>query len=482
MNKTNHSKFLTLSLIPLAIAISACGSSDDGGISGSGSPTVVDSTGNMDSVAAPADSTDTNASPGDTDADGNTGTDTTDIDGTTNNTDTDGTTDNTDTDDTTGNTNPTDTTDTTDNTSDPLSDSSVVTGSDRGLLATATPQFKWDAVEGADSYQIRMFEQEGNPLTYIAGTDACAGTECSATPTAAYHDNIISWKVDALSGGQILQSTDNGNYATPRSFALTPETSNAEVCEIWPSISYDDVIVLNNIWNNRTMTNPNWTQQISAVQSSEGVTTPTWDYNWLTRTDGPESDVKAYPQIIYGNKLGTHVSADKSVTGLPEVANNLPEFVVDFGYTETFNGEVERNVALESFFHDSCNITGPCDFDDNRAFEMMIWVETPNEKKPGSLAATGVEIDNRLWDVYIKPGNFIGYIAFTAQTGFGNGGTINWNRFVEWTIAWTQENYLAEGILPLNPDMCMAAIEMGTEMWWGEGSFTLDRFDVSFDR
>jgi len=45
-----------------------------------------------------------------------------------------------------------------------------------------------------------------------------------------------------------------------------------------------------------------------------------------------------------------------------------------------------------------------------------------------------------------------------------------------------QENYIAEGILPLNPDMCMAAIEMGTEMWWGEGSFTLDRFDVSFDR
>ena len=360
-----------------------------------------------------------------------------------------------------------------------VSGNTLSIGSDRGLLSTATPQFQWDAVEGADAYQILMTEREGNQLTYTAETDMCAGTSCNATPTAAFHNNAITWQVDALSGGQIIQSSSVGSYETPRSFVLTPETSNEAVCEIWPSVSYDDIILLNNIWNNRSLTSDAWTQSISANQTSTGVTKPSWSYNWLSRTDGPESEVKAYPQIVYGNKLGTHVSADKSVTGLPEEASNIPELTIDFEYTEEFNGQVERNVALESFFHSSCNITGPCDFEDNRAFEMMVWVENPDEKKPGDLALTGVMIDDRLWDVYIKPNSNKEYIAFTAHEEFGGSGTLNWNRFVEWTMQWTAENHEALGIDQLSPELCMAAIEMGTELWWGEGSFTLEKFEVT---
>ena len=238
------------------------------------------------------------------------------------------------------------------------------------------------------------------------------------------------------------------------------------------------MIVLNNIWNARAVGSTAWTQKIAATESDTGGPIASWTYDWLDESDGDRTAVKAYPEIIYGNKLGTHISAPKEVTGLPETASNLPEFTVDFAFTETLVDNVERNVALESFFHSSCNITGPCDLDDNRAYETMVWVVNPESNRPGDLALTGVSIDNRLWDVYIKPRSDKKYIAFTAQTPFTEG-TLQWNRFVEWTIQWTTENSEALQINALTPNLCMAAIEMGTELWWGKGSFTLDKFEVT---
>ena len=359
-----------------------------------------------------------------------------------------------------------------------LTVSNSVTDGAAGLLSDATPQFEWTAVDGADRYRLVLTEAEGNQITFNSSTDVCDGTNCSVTPTAAFHHNTIDWRVDALSGNEVLQSAANGSYVTPRSFDLTPETSNASVCSIWPSVSYDDVIVLNNIWNARQVNSDEWTQTIAATESDTNGPVASWSYDWLTEADGDRTAVKAYPEIIYGNKLGTHESASKAVTGLPENVTSLPEFSVDFAFTETFDGDVERNVALESFFHDSCNITGPCDLEDNRAYEMMVWVVNPESNRPGDLAVTGVMIDNRLWDVYIKPRSDKKYIAFTAQTPFTEG-TLQWNRFVEWTMQWTAENSEELGINALTPSLCMAAIEMGTELWWGKGTFTLDKFNVT---
>ena len=438
--QTNMYRFCGIAL--LSVLVAACGgssggSSDDGGISGTGDPlmTTADSTqtpvaenpaGNTDAgVTGNSESTTTNTDAADTDTGGNT-----------------------------------------------------VTAGEAGLLATATPQFEWTAVDGADRYRLVLTEAEGNQITFNASTDVCSGTSCSASPTAAFHHNSIEWQVDAMSGNEVLQSAANGSYTTPRSFTLTPETSNPSVCSIWPSVSYDDVIVLNNIWNARQVNSTEWTQSIAATESDTNAPVASWDYNWLTETDGDRTAVKAYPEIFYGNKLGTHESAPKAVTGLPETVTSLPEFSVDFAFTETFDGDVERNVALESFFHDSCDITGPCDLEDNRAYEMMVWVVNPESNRPGDLALTGVMIDNRLWDVYIKPRSDKKYIAFTAQTPFDEG-TLQWNRFVEWTVQWTGENAESLGINALTPDLCMAAIEMGTELWWGKGTFTLDRFNVT---
>ena len=43
---------------------------------------------------------------------------------------------------------------------------SSLTSGDAGLLESATPEFKWDAVDGADAYQLILTEAEGNRITY----------------------------------------------------------------------------------------------------------------------------------------------------------------------------------------------------------------------------------------------------------------------------------------------------------------------------
>lgn len=349
-----------------------------------------------------------------------------------------------------------------------------------GVLASGTPTFQWTALDDTEMYTLAIADSAGNGYAYEidplrAGCQG--GGTCSATPDLAYYDNDLTWRVKTTVNGSDGPETDRVSITTPQNINVQPVKSGE--CEAWPSVAYDKYIVLNNTWNSRAMNNSNWSQKIFVSEDNFGNVTPTWSYDWLGQFDGGEIDVKAYPEVLYGPKLGTHVSGSKEETGLPELVSDLPEFVVEYGYTET--GNAERNVALESFFHDSCDIAGPCDPVDNRAFEMMIWVENPSIRTPGRLTQTGVMIDNRLWNVYTKPDSDPHYIAFTAQDSQSSG-TLNWNRFVDWTVDWTAENSESLGIDVLSPNFCMGAIELGTEMWWGEGSFTLNKFDVTFQR
>lgn len=350
-----------------------------------------------------------------------------------------------------------------------------------GVLTDGTPTFQWNPLAGTEMYTLAIADSEGNGYSYQidpvrAGCQSAAGT-CSATPDLGYYDNDLTWRVKTTVNGSDGPESNRISITTPQNINIQPVKSGQ--CEAWPSVAYDKYVVLNNTWNSRAMNSNAWQQKIFVNEDNFGNVRPTWTYDWLGQFDGGEIDVKAYPEVLYGPKLGTHVSGTKAETGLPELVSNLPEFVVNYSYSET--GNAERNVALESFFHDSCNIAGPCDEVDNRAYEMMIWVENPSIRTPGQLALTGVMIDNRLWNVYIKPNSDKHYIAFTAQDSQPTG-TIHWNRFVEWTQNWTAQNASALGIDVLKPEFCMGAIEMGTEMWWGAGSFTVNQFDVSYSR
>jgi len=353
-----------------------------------------------------------------------------------------------------------------------------------GLLDTGRPEFVWPAVAGAEQYKIVVEDVNGNGYQRLldplaAGCQTGEGS-CSGSSSIGYFDNDLTWSVEAVVDGLASSASDPISITTPLSANMQPIKSNTSSCEAWPAVAYDKYVVLNNTWNSRVMTDDSWSQVINVTENTNGSVSSSWTYDWKGPSDAGqfgEFAVKAYPEVLYGPKLGTHVSGSKEETGLPELVRNLPEFVVSYDFSET-NTTAERNVALESFFHDSCNIQGPCDDVDNRAYEMMIWVNNPTIRTPGDLALTGVMVDNKLWNVYIKPRSDKHYIAFTAQTP-STSGTINWKRFVDWTVNWTAENAEALEIDKLDPDFCMGAIEIGTEMWWGQGTFTLNRFEVT---
>ncbi len=364
----------------------------------------------------------------------------------------------------------------------------------RGLLDTAQPVFVWPAVANAEEYKIVVKDegQSGYARTLDPVAANCQTGEgmCSASTSLAYFDNHLDWYVESTVNGAPGPVSETYSITTPFSENMQPILSNTiDECEAWAAVAYDKYVVLNNQWNSRVMSSDSWSQIINVTENANGTVTPAWSYDWLgqfeTNTQFGEFEVKAYPEVLYGPKLGTHVSGTKEETGLPAKVSELPEFVVDYDFSETLDEDAERNVALESFFHDSDDIRGPCDFDengnrtDNRVYEMMIWVNNPTIRTPGDLALTGVMVDNKLWNVYIKPRSNKHYIAFTAQTP-STSGTINWKRFVEWTRDWTAENAEALEIDILEPEYYMGAIEIGTEMWWGSGSFTLNNFEVRF--
>jgi len=227
------------------------------------------------------------------------------------------------------------------------------------------------------------------------------------------------------------------------------------LCVPWMEISYGNHLNLqNNTWNDSGVFTDNWSQCIT-LNGTTGNYIASWDYNWLNRSEGEEFSVKSYPQV--------------SETGLPASIKDLPQITVDFTYTET--GNAERNVALESFLHTSCEAE-----EDNKFFEMMVWVASPSIRTPGTLVTTA-QIDGRNWSVYTNPQLSWGYVAFVSDRQL-NEGTLNWNAFIDWS----RLQGPAFGVPPTGDNTCLGAIELGTETFWGNGSFSLEQFDINLQR
>jgi len=240
--------------------------------------------------------------------------------------------------------------------------------------------------------------------------------------------------------------------------------TDSRLCNPWMEIGYGNYVLQNNVWNTSGVYSNNWSQCIE-LGGSPGNYIARWDYNWLGRTQGEEYAVKSYPQVYYGRKTEFNQSGTVAETGLPARLSQLPEIRVDFKYSET--GNAERNVALESFLHTSCEAG-----ENNKFFEMMVWVDKPAIRTAGSLVTTAT-VDGRAWDVYVNPQLSWGYVAFVAQQPMTEG-TLDWNAFVDWS----RFQGAAYGVPPTGNDTCLGAVEIGTETFWGNGTFTLERFDV----
>ncbi len=239
---------------------------------------------------------------------------------------------------------------------------------------------------------------------------------------------------------------------------------NQRSCIPWLEIPYGNYVLQNNTWNDGAVFSDNWSQCVE-LTGNAGNYVAKWDYNWLPRDQGNEYAVKSYPQVYYGRKTRYNSSGTVAQTGLPVLVDRMPQYYVEYNYSET--GQVERNVALESFFHTSCEAE-----EHNKQYEMMVWVGVPTIRTPGT-PVTRVTLSGQDWDVYINPQLGWAYVAFVA-TAPGNSGTLDWNAFVNWS----RFNGPSFGVPRMADNACMGAIEIGTETFWGTGTFTLNRFNV----
>ena len=352
----------------------------------------------------------------------------------------------------------------------------------------SNPEFQWPATENADSYRLVIEDHRGDQIAehFTALQAGCLDTAdaCRFTPSVQIHDSILVWRIEAFdSTGERLETNEDVSFNTLRSLSAQPYTSLDTIGAPpnpghgFPTIEYDNFIALNNDWNAPAANSDDWQQTVSVNRLQNGNAQVVFEYDWLTRSVVDELQVKSYPQVLYGNKLGAHVSGGPDEIGLPATVSELDEFKIEYSYQET--GQAERNVAFESFFHTSCEIGGPNFEVDIREYEMMVWIANPQIRTPGSIRAeSGVMIDNQLWDVWIKPQQDDKYIAFTAVNEVTSG-TLNWNRFVEWTSDWSAANETVYGIKAIDQNWCMAAIEFGVETWWGAARLQLDKLEIT---
>ncbi len=250
--------------------------------------------------------------------------------------------------------------------------------------------------------------------------------------------------------------------------------------------------MINNAWNG-DKSNWAWSQCISLAQTN-GAVIPSWTYDWgnedALQPGYEEWEVKSYPEILYGVKSQSEQSATCEQTGLPVRYSDMPDIDISYSYrtTQTSNrigdhfdeyGSLQsttggdRNVAIESFLYSSCDIRRGSD--SNREFELMVWLDHGTERLPSGRPPVAVYTDKagQRYDVYVKGQVDSGYVAYVAQQT-STTGTIRWNDF--FTDA--KDNAGTYGIKTINNHWCLANVLFGSEIWWGEGSLTLDYYQI----
>lgn len=258
-----------------------------------------------------------------------------------------------------------------------------------------------------------------------------------------------------------------------------------------PGLAYGDFLLTNNAWNGQQST-ADWQQCINLTEATDGSVLASWDFDWGNEDDLQDGlfewEVKSFPELIYGYKSNEEISGPCAATGLPVALSSLPDISIAYNYraplTDTRVGDRgdeannpvpvtggDRNIAIESFFHTSCDIIRGAD--SNMELELMVWLEMGNERLPSGQppVAQYTSGTGQTYDVYTKSDNYVAYVAQNPETA----GTINWTEFVNDT----RDNATSYGVKTLQNNWCMANVIFGSEIWWGEGSVALDYYQIT---
>ena len=184
-----------------------------------------------------------------------------------------------------------------------------------------------------------------------------------------------------------------------------------------------------------------------------------WTWNW----PNSGNNVKAYPEVIFGQKPGNlTTSAD-----LPRKIDSIDELTIEYDVISTHTGS--GNLAFDFWLTDTENpstwgvppITQ----------EIMIWLDRYGGMQPGGSWVEQINIDGALYSVYKGENYGQGwrYIAFVQENLPLEAGTLNLVNF----LSYMRDKSFVAG------DEYIASIEFGNEVIGGTGETILNKYEVS---
>jgi len=228
-------------------------------------------------------------------------------------------------------------------------------------------------------------------------------------------------------------------------------------CADWESVTSGSYRAENNTWGKGDLTG--WSQCIGLSLRADGALAARWTWDWLMAG----GSVKAYPEIVFGQKPGSQ----STTPDLPLQVSRVKSAQVTYDITSTRTGS--GNLAFDIWLTDSANpdtwgappIT----------HEIMIWLEGYGSLAPGGSWVETVPIGDADYSVYLARnwGDGWTYIAFYRTPNQLGAGTLELADF----LAYMLENELATGA------EYMASIEIGNEVVSGSGETILNQYEVS---
>jgi hypothetical protein len=247
---------------------------------------------------------------------------------------------------------------------------------------------------------------------------------------------------------------------TPVSEPRATETTIAIKCDDEALINSGDYRVENNTWGKGNLSG--WSQCIGIGPETDGTISARWTWDWLNSG----SNVKGYPEIIFGQKPG----GTTTTKVLPIRLSNIGLLTVSYDVTSNYSGS--GNAAFDIWLTDKPDpiVFGAPPI----THEVMVWIDQQGGLGPGGNFKERVSINGSAYAVFVAPkwGEGWTYVAFFSPESRLGAGTLDLGSF----LAYMQERNLVTGTEYL------ASIEFGNEIATGSGETIVKSYSVSLTK
>jgi len=220
-------------------------------------------------------------------------------------------------------------------------------------------------------------------------------------------------------------------------------------CERYASYEAPGYYLVNNVWNDAQV----GTGQ-QCINAPKGKSF-SWNWNW---GNNPTYIPVSYPSVIFGNKPWD--PQGPSTKSLPRQVSQLKQFNATHDYAISSSGRY--NVAYDLWLTEGTQ--------SNKAtirVEIMVWIESSGDVQPYG----DFEEENDTYSLYIgQPEGDRSWHCYSFQLKQSlRSGPVNLGEFIQ---------ILVKKQL-VSPNLYVADVEFGTEIWDGKGQMDIKSYQVS---